>query len=494
MSIMKKNKLKSIWAIIIYAGIICTLVSIGTWTGEFLGTPSVDDNYYHQEESTCVIDNVSYSYNIWFGLVTKSMDGFFVLSDIELYITEGHIEFTGIATPKDKNISIVIMFSPPIRQNGLFYDQSEPMKTTYDGNKTYAFIPMNMIFDYPVSEQKHLRPIVMENGTVIDGSLNDFTFVEVQPAYMRTQLNLTKATIILSYWVVFLSIITTLFEYKRTKKDKTRSNNEELINGEKEMWERLNKVNSRTWNRIFSSSVVIGILILFYGAIASFYHLWAETSILVTVGLGLISIGIAFISLNLANESDKKMIDIAKSDFSETLSVFEDERIRLIEELKNIFNRLTQANNNLNKATTKKARGIIQKEIDNTVSEAVGRLEVATWKSLTHLKKVKILQKYVEKTDRDTLVYYFQILVQILPWGSNLILNREIKKIITMYILIWKDFEVSDAGKKSKERLLTLFENNIGTRKTDEKDDIIFFERIQTELSNIDRRIPFKKL
>lgn len=314
---MNKSKYASPWAIIIYIGIICMLASIGTWTGDFLGTPSIDDNYYHQE-STCRIDNVSYHYNIWFGMVTESTDGFFVLQDIKLYVTEGYIEFRGNVTPMNKNISVILVFSPPIREGGSFYGQSDPIKTRYDENKKrYEFYPTGMIFDYPVSEQKHLMPVVMENRTVIDGGLDDYTFVEVQPAYMKTQLNLTKVAVILTYWVIYLAILTAIFEYKRTINKDKNNNSEELGNEEKNMWERLNKVRSKTWNLFFSIAIIIGIFILFNGAIASFNHQYTETSVLVTVGLGLISIGIAFISLNLANESDKKMRAISELNFVE---------------------------------------------------------------------------------------------------------------------------------------------------------------------------------
>ena len=193
-----------------------------------------------------------------------------------------------------------------------------------------------------------------------------------------------------------------------------------------------------TWERLRNIFLYVGLVILVIATVFILFGLYFNIANFITSGkwlvfvsLALISLGIAFHSIIISYQSDEKMKAIARADFLTVVSVFENERIVLIEKLNKALKE------KLPKATTKKDKATILEEI-------VFNLNVAIWKCVTHLERAKVLKKYVEKSDQDTLVNYFGILVDILPWGNNIILNREVNNIVSMYSSIWKDFDVSD--------------------------------------------------
>ena len=212
---MEKKGSPEIFLIIIISLFLSfTYLTYDTAFGTFLATLSVDDEYYF-DETIYEFENVTYSFDYWMGMVISAKDGFFVSTDIDLQIADGYVEYTSETIPKDTDITIVLVFMPPARSNGNYFPQTDPIKTEFNGENKYTFSSSPITIRYPVSEPKRLKPVVFANGTIIAGSLEEKTFVDINPAHMLTQIKLTKAVVILTYWIAFFSIIMAIGEIRR---------------------------------------------------------------------------------------------------------------------------------------------------------------------------------------------------------------------------------------------------------------------------------------
>ena len=320
---------KSIVVFIICLGLLFTFITLFVWSGHLFGTLSVDDNYYYNEGSY-IKDNVTYNFTYWMGMVISSIDGFYVNTDIQLTISEAFIKYNGEAIPQNESITVVLKFSPPTRYKGEFYDQTAHIQTEFDGNDRYTFYSYSLTVNYPVSESKHMRPVIFANGTMVAWSLDKFTFLDVQPAHMKTELNLAKVVVILTFWIVFFSIVTVVFQslnyaikYDEKNKNNSKSKRKEkLIRGEKlilgnsfrNMAEGEIKVFAKWWKKYLYA----GFLLIIGGVAGSIiFNDISFGIILVPLGIGIFSIGLGFLSVTIANESDKKMTALAELDFLE---------------------------------------------------------------------------------------------------------------------------------------------------------------------------------
>lgn len=68
-------------------------------------------------------------------------------------------------------------------------------------------------------------------------------------------------------------------------------------------------------------SIVVGILFFASGGIIINFSFYTQGSIVITIGLGLISIGIGFLAIELSIKSDEKMKAISELNFAEKISM-----------------------------------------------------------------------------------------------------------------------------------------------------------------------------
>ena len=309
--------------IIFNLGLLFTFMTLFIWSGHIFGTLSLDDNYYYSEGSYTK-DNVTYNFTYWMGMVIHSIDGFYVNTDIQLTISEAFINYYGEAIPQDENITVVLRFNPPTRYNGEFYRQTDPIQTEFDGNNRYVFRSYPLIVNYPVSESKHITPVIFANGTQVPGSLEEAIFLDVQPAHMKTELNLAKVVVILTFWIVFFSIVTVVFQslnyaikYDEKNKNNSKSKRKEKLilgNSFRNMAEGEIKVFAKWWKKYLYA----GFLLIIGGVVGSI--IFSDISfgiILVPLGIGVFSIGLGFLSVTIADKSDEKMKAITNADFFE---------------------------------------------------------------------------------------------------------------------------------------------------------------------------------
>lgn len=408
---------KSIVIFIICLGLLFTFITLFVWSGHLFGTLSVDDNHYYGEGSYTK-DNVTYNFTYWMGMVISSIDGFYVNTDIQLTISEAFINYYGKTIPKSENITVVLQFDPPTRYDGEFHRQTDYIQTEFDGSNRYVFRSYSLIVNYPVSESKRITPAIFANGTLVAGRLEEAIFLDVQPAHMKTELNLAKVVVILTFWIVFFSIVTVVFQslnyaikYDGKNKNNSKSKRKEkLIRGEKlilgnsfrNMAEGEIKVFAKWWKKYLYA----GFLLIIGGVAGSI--IFSDISfgiILVPLGIGVFSIGLGFLSVTIADKSDKKMKGIALSVYKEIEGIFEDRRLSIM-----------------------KARRIIEvkkrKDMDTEVDEFALHQDIifGIWKCLTYLRRAKALIKWIDEPEQKGIIkllehFYKELKRDIIRFG-----------------------------------------------------------------------------
>ncbi len=145
----------------------------------------------------------------------------------------------------------------------------------------------------------------------------------MEPAYLTTQLKLTKAVVILAYWTVFFSIVMAFDKIKdlfKKIKSNTRKENGEIhrdmisMHGRKNMTG-LEKIIESIKSKIFFQILRNG-FILFSIIIIILIFIKSNT-FLTSLLLAFLSLAIACHAVVIAIDSDEKMRSIATGDFFE---------------------------------------------------------------------------------------------------------------------------------------------------------------------------------
>jgi len=153
---------------------------------------------------------------------------------------------------------------------------------------------------------------------------------------------------------------------------------------------------------------------------------------LIFLGLGTLSIGIACLSLKIAKESkgiaensDKKMKDIALSVYKEIEGIFEDRRLSIM-----------------------KTRGIItrkkRKGMDTQIDELAFEQDIifGIWKCLTYLRRIRVLIKYIDKKEQKMIIgllekFYKELKGDIMHFGIE-IPDEYCKQLKKMHAIVSK--------------------------------------------------------
>jgi hypothetical protein len=209
------RKTANIVSAIVFISLICFFgfASYTTVNGYFM-EKSLD--YFSTKTSNIVYYNYDsaykagvspYYYKFSMGIKTESKDGFLVGNTIDVNFFNGFIEYRGSNFPTDTDIKVVLMFFPPLIEcDGNPEDQTTRIPTEFDGKDRYNFSYSLNDVHYSVTGPKDFHPVIIINESKTVG-LDNMTFLDIEPAYTLTQLKLTKAVVILTYWVVFFALI-----------------------------------------------------------------------------------------------------------------------------------------------------------------------------------------------------------------------------------------------------------------------------------------------
>lgn len=151
-------------------------------------------------------------------MLTRTTDGFFVCQDIALKISHAYIEYRGDVVPKNDTISLRLYFDLHIIVDGELTQNSPIMNATYNGdNKFEINYGPQLIIRSPYRGDLLMKPVVLVNGEVVDESIEFRNLVTIEPAYLRTQLILSRIVVILTIWLIFFSTVTIFLEIERRR-------------------------------------------------------------------------------------------------------------------------------------------------------------------------------------------------------------------------------------------------------------------------------------
>jgi hypothetical protein len=186
---------------------------------------------YYQDDTMYGFEGINFSFTLWMKTVTKSTDGFIVGNPFDMNIT-GIITYDGENTPQKNNITVILRFLPPqpLDKEGNYISGLKliAIQESNESNRFLFFSQLNDLF-YFVSGPKDFKPEVYHNYPGGAPGLKESNFLDVDPAYTFTQLKLTKAVVILTYWVVFFSIIMALGEIKKIYNGITKTNDKKSL-------------------------------------------------------------------------------------------------------------------------------------------------------------------------------------------------------------------------------------------------------------------------
>lgn len=174
---------------------------------------------------------------------------------------------------------------------------------------------------------------------------------------------------------------------------------------------------SEKWKITSIITICAGFVFLVIGGILWYKNVIGNISMgfIISVGMGLISVGFAFYSIHLSKTSEEYLTTISNANFMGIIDIFENERIQLL--------------NN-------PERG----------------LEVPIWKCKTYIDRAHYLHKKtkIEETNRHTLFQWFVYLIRDLNDSGidfNKLEKRDLNNLLEMVKKL-RDFDLSDEDLK----------------------------------------------
>lgn len=227
------------------------------------------------------------------------------------------------------------------------------------------------------------------------------------------------------------------------------------------------------------SSYIIGfIILLILGTILSIYKEYSLAFFLVTLGFAILSIGLAFKAIDIANESNKKMEANANESFLKIWDTFGDKRILFLNQIRN-------------------------RNLSST--------EYMAWKCETYMDRAfDLMETSKIKLENRKKMYnvYFNLLKQF-PWQGRIIDSVLIKdNIVTLtdaknLLNAYRDIRKNHLYDEKSDELIHLFDpfvKDIDPKITVDKQidefisEINGIKKILEEIYGKQRRYPFMRL
>lgn len=234
------------------------------------------------------------------------------------------------------------------------------------------------------------------------------------------------------------------------------------------MWERL--------KRYYGPFTIAGFILMVIGAALVGYAIYIlvtnneaiSWSDYLAIGLAFVSFGIALVSLGISKDSTRRLEKLSDSDYDNFVDSMENERLTFIREFE-----------------PRKARFMV---------------EVVAWKSKQYFEKaIGLRELVIDKSKLRFLPIMVKHLAHLIlvqateqKW-INIVWNRDVHNIVKMYTRLWETEVIEYGEEHIKKALISIFDNYIGERETDE-DDLTFFKRTQKVIGEKEPNEPFERI
>ncbi len=227
-----------------------------------------------------------------------------------------------------------------------------------------VFIIGSLIFIIWISMLEKLNPLTIKEkyshisknnflfSAVVSFSFSSLVFIIFIQSYTY-ELFLEIIFIVVSLLVIYglLGYILFLALYKEKKPGDDKSNmqeksmqnpgeievneiRKERYQKDESMWNRIKKYIPKGYNLLSLVTIIMGIIFFWVACIVSIINsknmndtVISAMSLILTIGMGFVSIGISFFAIGLSTKSDEKMKSIANVEFLKIVNMVEDARI-----------------------------------------------------------------------------------------------------------------------------------------------------------------------
>lgn len=165
--------------------------------------------------SSYVFENTTYNISVQVTTVVSSYQGFFIKSPITLTITEGFVKYTNESIPRNSTIKVKLKLTPHayFKDNNTYIRDLTTIDTEFDGNETYNIDTKDKswLLYYIYSGTKYVSAIVNINGTDVVTMEQNF-LMEIEKGHIKSQVESSRAVVILTLWIIYLTIFRPLDE------------------------------------------------------------------------------------------------------------------------------------------------------------------------------------------------------------------------------------------------------------------------------------------
>jgi len=155
-------------------------------------------------------NNETYNLSLQVEAMVSSMHGFFIDSPLVLQIYGGFVRFNkgNISNDSKIEVKINLMPHPYDKRTGKEIETLTILKTKQLENNTYSYILSKepRIIGYHYSGLKELNSIILVDGIEVT-TIKGKELVEIEKGYVKSQFDLSKSVIILTLWIIFLSLV-----------------------------------------------------------------------------------------------------------------------------------------------------------------------------------------------------------------------------------------------------------------------------------------------
>lgn len=202
---------REIFKAINFLALIFVFLSITAFTATGIYFPAED----HKPDYTAfnkefLFNNFTYNITLQVDVETSSYHGFFIKSPLSVTIYDGYVRFNKGYLSENSTLELKINFKPYSynRRTGQEMSTLTILNTTLnkDKNNTYDVVPRGpWIIGYPYSGSKEITSVLILDGIEV-ATVLEKEIVNIEKGHVKIQYDFTRATYILTIWIIFLAV------------------------------------------------------------------------------------------------------------------------------------------------------------------------------------------------------------------------------------------------------------------------------------------------
>jgi hypothetical protein len=194
-----------------FLALFFVFLSISAFTATGIYFPAEDHKpEYSAFNKEFLFNNFTYNVTLQVDVETSSYHGFFIKSPLSVTIYAGYVRFNEGYLSENSTVELKINFKPYPYNKRTDQEMSTftLLNTTLnkDKNNTYDVIPKGpWIIGYSYSGSKEITSILLLDGIEV-ATVLEKEIVYIEKGHVKIQYDFTRATYILTIWIIFLAV------------------------------------------------------------------------------------------------------------------------------------------------------------------------------------------------------------------------------------------------------------------------------------------------